>query len=132
MTLKEHWKPWMNETRFKILAEEFQKRGYAVSAEHLVFHLKCHTIHRDDIVADIYLDYNTNELRDINVYRQGEKFKHTYIASTTETLCERPEYNRLRLNDILDILLKAENKDMEKEFYRLVMNKTLEVLDGAG
>lgn len=122
----------MSETRFKMLAEEFQKRGYAVSAEHLVFHLKCHTIHRDDIVADIYLDYNTNELRDINVYRQGENFKHIYIASTTETLCERPEYNRLRLNDILDILLKAENKDMEKEFYRLAMNKTLEVLDGEG
>lgn len=120
----------MGETRFKILTEEFQKRGYAVSAEYLVFHLKCHTIHRDDIHADIYLDYNTNELRDINVYRQDEKFKNIYIASTTETLCERPDYNSLRLNDILDILLKAENKDMEKEFYRLVMDKTLEVLNG--
>lgn len=132
MTLKEHWKPWMGDAKFKMLTQEFQKRGYAVSAEYLVFHLKCHTIHRDDIIADIYLDYNTNELRDINVYRQDEKFKNTYIASTTETLCERPEYNNLRLNDILDILLNAENKDMEKEFYRLVMNKTLEVLDGAG
>ena len=122
----------MGDTKFKMLTEEFQKRGYAVSAEYLVFHLKCHTIHRDDIHADIYLDYNTNELRDINVYRQDEKFKNIYIASTTETVCERPEYNSLRLNDILDVLLKAENKDMEKEFYRLVMNKTLEVLDGQG
>lgn len=132
MTLKEHWKPWMGDARFKILTQEFQKRGYTVSAEYLVFQLKCHTIQRDGIFADIYLDYNTNELRDINVYRQDEKFKHNYIASTTETLCKRPEYNSLRLNDILVILLKAENKDMEKEFYKLVMNKTLEVLDGAG
>lgn len=122
----------MGDARFKMLTQEFQKRGYAVSAEYLVFHLKCHTIHRDDIHADIYLDYNTNELRDINVYRLFENMKHDYIASTTETLCERSEYNNLRLNDILDILLKADNKDMEKEFYRLVMNKTLEVLDGAG
>ena len=122
----------MGDARFKMLTQEFQKRCYAVSAEYLVFHLKCHTIHRDDIHADIYLDYNTNELRDINVYRLFENMKQDYIASTTETLCERPEYNNLRLNDILDILLKAENKDMEKEFYRLVLNKTLEVLDGAG
>ena len=122
----------MGDARFKMLTQEFQKRCYAVSAGYLGFHLKCHTIHRDDIHADIYLDYNTNELRDINVYRLFENMKQDYIASTTETLCERPEYNNLRLNDILDILLKAENKDMEKEFYRLVLNKTLEVLDGAG
>ena len=123
----------MGETRFKILTQEFQKRGYTVSAEYLVFQLKCHTIQRDGIFADIYLDYNTNEMRDIIVYRLVENnMKHDYIASTTEIMCERPEYNSLRLNDILDILLKAENKDMEKEFYRLAMNKTLEVLDGAG